>query len=53
MWLDYAEELATLYSDGGRAAEKVLKAIEDPSLRIFMSIELREKLTSDNEDEKH
>ncbi len=51
VWLDYAEELAKLYSDGGRAAEKVLKAIEDPSLRIFMSIELREKLKA--EDNEH
>lgn len=43
VWVLYAEELAQLYKDGGRAAEKVLEAIEDPSLKIFLSLELREK----------
>ena len=44
VWVSYAEELARLYRDGGRAAEQVLQAVQDPSLRIFLSLELREKL---------
>ena len=44
VWLLYAEELAQIYKDGGRAAERVLEAIEDPSLKIFLSLELRQKL---------
>ncbi|CAI8051366.1 Oxidoreductase-like domain-containing protein 1 [Geodia barretti] len=44
VWVVYAEELAEIYRDGGRAAEKVLETIQDPSLRIFLSLELRERL---------
>lgn len=44
VWVSYTEELAQIYKDGGRAAERVLEAIEDPSLKIFLSLELREKL---------
>lgn len=42
VWIEYAKELAVLYKDGGQAAEKVMKAIEDPSLKIFLSLELRD-----------
>lgn len=47
VWIEYAQELASLYRDGGKAAEKVTKTIEDPSLKIFLSIELKEKLKSE------
>lgn len=50
VWIEYAQELAVLYKDGGKAAEKVMKTIEDPSLKIFLSLELREKLPSSEED---
>ena len=46
VWVLYAEELAQIYQDGGEAAEKVLEAVEDPSLKIFLSLELREKFKS-------
>lgn len=46
VWVVYAEELARIYKDGGEASDKVLEAIEDPSLKIFISLELREKFTS-------
>ena len=46
VWVLYAEELAQIYRDGGRAAEKVLEAVEDPSLKIFINLELREKFKS-------
>ena len=49
VWVVYAEELARIYKDGGRAAEKVLAAVEDPSLKIFLSLELREKLREHGE----
>ena len=44
VWIEYAKELAAIYKDGGQAAERVMKAIEDPSLKIFLSLELREAL---------
>ena len=47
VWLVYAEQLAQIYKDGGLAAEQVLEAIEDPSLKIFLSLEFREKFKSD------
>lgn len=46
VWVTYAEELAQIYKDGGKASERVLEAIEDPSLKIFLSLELKEKLKS-------
>ena len=49
VWISYAEELAKVYRDGGRAGEKVLEAIQDPSLRIFISLELREKFRESEE----
>ena len=49
VWISYAEELAGVYRDGGRAGEKVLEAIQDPSLRIFISLELREKFRESEE----
>ena len=42
VWIDYAHELASIYRDGGRAAERVMTAIEDPSLKIFLNLELKE-----------
>ena len=44
VWIEYAKELADIYRDGGQAAEKVMNVIEDPSLKIFLSLELREAL---------
>lgn len=44
VWITYAQELVAIYKDGGRAAEKVMKAIDDPSLKIFISLELKELL---------
>lgn len=41
VWITYAQELAAIYKDGGQAAEQVMKAIEDPSLKIFLSFELK------------
>ena len=51
VWIEYAQELAVLYKDGGKAAEKVMKTIKDPSLKIFLSLELREKLPSSDEED--
>lgn len=49
VWITYAQELATIYRDGGQAAEQVMKAIEDPSLKIFLSFELKEALREDDD----
>lgn len=44
VWITYAAELAAIYKDGGKAAEKVMIAIDDPSLKIFLNLELKELL---------
>ena len=46
VWIAYGEELARIYKDGGTAAVKVLDTIEDPSLKVFVSLELRERFKS-------
>lgn len=50
VWLTYAQELAAIYRDGGKAAEEVLRVIEDPSLKIFMSLELKDLQPKNEED---
>lgn len=41
VWITYAQDLATIYGDGEEAAEKVMNAIDDPSLKIFLHLELK------------
>ena len=50
VWITYAQELAQLYKDGGKAADSVMNAIDDPSLKVFLNLELNEKLRSNEED---
>lgn len=42
VWIEYGQELARIYRDGGKAAEGVMRAIEDPGMRIFLSLELKQ-----------
>ena len=45
VWIEYAEELLKVYSDGGDKVRKELeKRILDPSLRVFIELELQHKL---------
>ena len=55
VWITYAQELAEIYKDSGRASERVMKAIDDPSLKIFLNLELKELLKeeSSNESDSH
>ena len=48
VWITYAQELAQLYKDSGRAADSVMNAIDDPSLKMFLNLELKEKLNSED-----
>jgi hypothetical protein len=48
VWITYAQELAQLYKDSGRAAESVMNAIDDPSLKMFLNLELKEKLNGED-----
>ena len=48
VWLSYAQELLEIYKDGGQVAQEVLQAIEDPSIKAFLTIELREALKEKN-----
>ena len=47
VWITYAQELAQLYKDSGKAADSVMNAIDDPSLKMFLNLELKEKLNSE------
>ena len=49
VWITYAQDLAVIYKNGGKAAEEVLNSIEDPSLKIFLSFELKEALKETEE----
>lgn len=42
VWITYALELAAIYKDGGKASERVMRAIDDPGLKIFLNLELKE-----------
>lgn len=53
VWITYAQELAQIYKDSGRAAESVMNAIDDPSLKVFLNLELREKLSGDEDSADH
>ena len=44
VWLKYGQELLALYKDGGKASQQVLEAVEDPGMKVFLSIELAEAL---------
>lgn len=42
VWIEYAKELTRIYSDGGSKAQKlILEKISDPSLKVFLQIELK------------
>lgn len=41
VWIVYAQELERMFHDGGATAKKlILKKMEDPSMRAFLSMEL-------------
>lgn len=41
VWITYAKELTELYKDSGETAKKmILKKIEDPSMQVFLKMEL-------------
>lgn len=44
VWIQYAEEINQMYRDGGsKAHELILKQMEDPNMKAFLSLELRNK----------
>lgn len=51
VWITYAQELAAIYKDGEQASERVMRAIDDPSLKIFLNLELKEFLKDKESDE--
>ena len=42
VWLRYAEELTSYYQDTDKASEDVLSRIEDPVMKTFLQLELKE-----------
>ena len=44
VWFVYAEELISLYQDGGTAALKSLDQVPDPNIREFLKMELKMKM---------
>lgn len=42
VWIQYAEELATLFKDGGKTSrEIILQKVDDPNMKAFLMTELR------------
>lgn len=48
VWIEYANQLGHILQDRSEAAQQILNVIEDPSLRIFLSIELKDRLLANN-----
>lgn len=44
VWIGYAESLAKTYQDSRKASQEVLNQIEDPSLKAFIQLELKERI---------
>lgn len=43
VWIQYAAELSDIYRDGGvKAQEIILEKIKDPSLQMFLKLELKQ-----------
>ncbi|XP_046355033.1 uncharacterized protein LOC124134321 [Haliotis rufescens] len=40
VWIAYAESLKDYYSDGGKSAREALEQIENPSLKMFVKLEM-------------
>lgn len=43
VWLQYADELADYFKDGGKKAEEALNDVPDVNLKAFLKMELRMK----------
>lgn len=45
VWIQYCEELVEYFQDGGdRAKKEIDQLIDDPSLKMFIKMELAQKL---------
>lgn len=43
VWIQYAQDLTTLYKDSGETAKKIImKKIKDPTMQVFLKMELSE-----------
>ncbi len=40
VWIQYAEDVAKYYKDGGAKAKEAIDQIEDPNLRAFVLLEI-------------
>uniref|UniRef100_T1I0R3 Oxidoreductase-like domain-containing protein n=1 Tax=Rhodnius prolixus TaxID=13249 RepID=T1I0R3_RHOPR len=41
VWIQYAEELTKIFKDGGdKSREIILKKVDDPNMKAFLSLEL-------------
>lgn len=43
VWIEYAKQLEQILQDRTEATRHILDVVEDPSLKIFLSIELKDK----------
>lgn len=44
VWIDYCQELMEIYQDGGeKARAEIERLISDPSLKMFLKMELNHK----------
>lgn len=53
VWIQYGKELTELYKDSGETAKKViLERIKDPTMQVFIKLELNTLINQDNKSDK-
>lgn len=53
VWIQYGKDLTELYKDSGEIARKViLEKIKDPTMQVFLKMELQTLLNQNNKSDK-
>ena len=53
VWIEYANQLGHILQDRAEVTEHILNAVEDPNLKIFLSIELKDRRLAHHKSEKN
>lgn len=52
VWINYGKELTELYKDSGETARKlILERIKDPTMQVFLKMELKSLINQDNKND--
>lgn len=53
VWIQYGRDLTEVYKDSGEGARKIiLEKIKDPTMQVFLKMELQSLINSKNNNEK-